>query len=593
MPQPPAYTRGYSFTGFSQYYPSNQQPGTQIDAEFNGVKSTLDAILANLILIQRDDGALKNSTVTMQTLASDVLTVLGGENGNWIPRGAWATQTAFAVGNVVAQGAQTYVCAIAHTSGVFANDLAAGNWVTIYSATASVVADGTITTAKVVDGNITSTKLSQTLDITGSFRAQGGLTGGTEIAGSYLIGAKAEAGNSNISIARTTRLQGFVGLLIGGGIGGTVWNLTQAPSKDDLNLYSSLSGITLSTFYNLGGVDWSGTQRITGSVLPLAGAGLELGYIAAVGTITAYDRGGSVYQPLRLAGSSVFMAAGGVDVITASSTGAAVNGALSVSGPITSGGNPIALPGAFSGLKIATIGASNYTSVITANAIALSTAAGATFIAKNVNVSPNITSVGANGIDTGSVSASTWYFVYVIYNPTTLAMAGLFSLSSTAPTLPAGFASFARVGAVRTDGSASKYFISTMQCGRRVQYVVQSTGNFIVPVTIASGAAGTYNASSYSPVAYPISSAIPPTACEVEFEIGCGTGGQVVGVSMTSGIAYAGGFGAVPPVPYNNVNNNSNSAAMVYRAFIQSGNIYYAGSGVYCYCYALGWEDNL
>lgn len=42
---------------------------------------------------------------------------------------AWATSTAYTQGAYVAQGGKIYVCVIAHTSGTFADDLAAGYWI--------------------------------------------------------------------------------------------------------------------------------------------------------------------------------------------------------------------------------------------------------------------------------------------------------------------------------------------------------------------------------------------------------------------------------------------------------------------------------
>jgi hypothetical protein len=41
---------------------------------------------------------------------------------------AWATATVYAVGDLVIQSSKIYQCLIAHTSGVFATDLAALNW---------------------------------------------------------------------------------------------------------------------------------------------------------------------------------------------------------------------------------------------------------------------------------------------------------------------------------------------------------------------------------------------------------------------------------------------------------------------------------
>lgn len=50
----------------------------------------------------------------------------------------------------------------------------------------------------------------------------------------------------------------------------------------------------------------------------------------------------------------------------------------------------------------------------------------------------NISTTGANGLDTGSVSTG-WYYLWLIKNPTNGQVRGLLSTSSTAPTLPSGF----------------------------------------------------------------------------------------------------------------------------------------------------------
>ena len=57
--------------------------------------------------------------------------------------------------------------------------------------------------------------------------------------------------------------------------------------------------------------------------------------------------------------------------------------------------------------------------------------------ATNVSVVINTTTTGANGLDTGSRAANTWYNIFLINNGTTTA--GLASLSATSPTLPTGY----------------------------------------------------------------------------------------------------------------------------------------------------------
>jgi hypothetical protein len=74
--QPPAYTPSHSFLADSATLP--YFPGQALDVEFNDVKKTTDAINANLKLIQRDDGALANGSVTYDSLASGIQLQLVG-----------------------------------------------------------------------------------------------------------------------------------------------------------------------------------------------------------------------------------------------------------------------------------------------------------------------------------------------------------------------------------------------------------------------------------------------------------------------------------------------------------------------------------
>jgi hypothetical protein len=59
------------------------------------------------------------------------------------------------------------------------------------------------------------------------------------------------------------------------------------------------------------------------------------------------------------------------------------------------------------------------------------------------------------GLDTGTVANNTPYYIFAIYNPTTLVSDILFSASRTSPTLPSGFTKKEYKGACHTDGSAN------------------------------------------------------------------------------------------------------------------------------------------
>lgn len=67
----------------------------------------------------------------------------------------------------------------------------------------------------------------------------------------------------------------------------------------------------------------------------------------------------------------------------------------------------------------------------------------------------DITVSGAGGLDTGAPANNTWYAVHIISNASGGLVSIIYSLSATAPTLPAGYTLFRRVGWVRRDGAGN------------------------------------------------------------------------------------------------------------------------------------------
>ena len=66
----------------------------------------------------------------------------------------------------------------------------------------------------------------------------------------------------------------------------------------------------------------------------------------------------------------------------------------------------------------------------------------------------NAATNGLNGLDTGSLAASTVYAVHLVSDPVTLqAIGAMISLSSTAPLMPFGYSAFRLIGYVTTDSS--------------------------------------------------------------------------------------------------------------------------------------------
>ena len=129
MSQPPKYIKNYSFSSFQSENPDTPLPANRLDQEFGVLAKSINQIIDNLKLIQRDDGALANGVVGKPQLDGILLSV-----GFSRPT-TWATATSYAVDAAVFQSSKLYVCLVAHTSGVFATDLAAAKWVFVVDLT--------------------------------------------------------------------------------------------------------------------------------------------------------------------------------------------------------------------------------------------------------------------------------------------------------------------------------------------------------------------------------------------------------------------------------------------------------------------------
>lgn len=328
MPQPTPYARQFSFTDHEAAAPTTPAPGTSTDAEFDAIAVTAAAVLANLLLIQRDDGALKNAIVTLDSMSPAALETLGA-GSRWTPLGAWVTATDYVATDVVSEGTATYVCAVDHTAAaLLATDVAAGKWVLLFDSAGNIPADGSVTTPKLADGAVTTPKIGFTsLDLTGSIRGQGGLAAGTAPAGA-LLHAKKAAGDVYGKVERTTDAQGAVGYQIIGV--GVTWTVEQALSSNDLTLRD---GATVrATFVSGGGFDLPGTLRAVVGAVPTAGNGAGIHFAANVGYLTSYDYGTTAWRDLKLRGKDVYLTAAGVDVLKATSTGVQITGTLTRNG---------------------------------------------------------------------------------------------------------------------------------------------------------------------------------------------------------------------------------------------------------------------
>lgn len=236
-------------------------------------------------------------------------------------------------------------------------------------------------------------------------------------------------------------------------------------------------------------------------------------------------------------------------------------------------------------------GAASGTSAIvmySADRVDMRDSAGRVYSARNVNVSINSATVGANGLDTGVLAASTWYAAWLIGNSSTGTVAGVLSLSSTGPVLPSGFTFKVRVGWVRTDAT-NKYPLSFLQAGRRVQYRVSGGSNVPSLPLMATGVQGTWNPSSPTWAAIAIASFAPPTAIAISLSLSnVYNVGSPVNVFVAPSNQYSGQQSTnPPPICYG----STMAMTMIQDMLIESPNVYAAANGAGFSMQCFGWED--
>jgi hypothetical protein len=122
MAYPSIYNVTYSYTGFQLGQGNNAFPGTQLDSDLAGLSSTIDGFAAFMERTIRSDGQLNNGIVTYDSLSPSLQTA------GLAPAAAWATGVSYLANVAAVQNSTLYRCLVAHTSGVFATDLAAGKW---------------------------------------------------------------------------------------------------------------------------------------------------------------------------------------------------------------------------------------------------------------------------------------------------------------------------------------------------------------------------------------------------------------------------------------------------------------------------------
>jgi hypothetical protein len=198
----------------------------------------------------------------------------------------------------------------------------------------------------------------------------------------------------------------------------------------------------------------------------------------------------------------------------------------------------------------------------------------------------DFTTTGAAGLDTGSLTTSTWYYTYYISNGTVLSCLG--SLSATSPSMPSGYTFSMRVGAISTDGSS--HFYNTLQKGKRAGYVMSGSGNTTAfPFTISGSTSG-WTAFQVTGNAY----GSPATATECIVELGTpATSNIAVAPSTHYNYGTLGSAAYENPAPVYLQVLASEVAATKTNILLESNSIYYQASAAGGHVDVVGWVDSV
>lgn len=252
--------------------------------------------------------------------------------------------------------------------------------------------------------------------------------------------------------------------------------------------------------------------------------------------------------------------------------------------------NLVGVSGAAKKLRVSTTGTSAVVTV-TADELIVESASNSYSTLRSVAVSPSFAAAGVNGLDVGAANnqaASTWHNVWVIWNATTVA--GLLSLSATAPTLPSGYTHKAWVAAVRTDGTANKYPLSFSKSGRYSQYKVAAGSNLLTLPLVASGIQGAINTPTYIPVS--VAPLVPPSASKIVIVATTGTGTGTLLVAPNNSFGASNSATNPPPLVVGQSGTGTTNTGFI-SMILESGSVYVAQQTSTNFTQVFGWEDDL
>lgn len=246
--------------------------------------------------------------------------------------------------------------------------------------------------------------------------------------------------------------------------------------------------------------------------------------------------------------------------------------------------------GARSNLAIGYTGTTGVVTV-TANALSLTNSSGLVVNLRSISLTATSGAItgGAGGLDMGSWAYSTWYNLFVIYNPTTSTSALLWSLSATAPTLPSGYTYFARIGANKTQSATNYWFLGATQYDKKLQLKPAAGSNVTSFPQVAYG-------TSSGAAAISISAYLPPTASHIQVLVGFAGGSSAAAYLFLASSLYGATLGNNAYV-YQITQGTSGLGAFANESSqsfaLESTSIYWNSNCSTSSIRITGWEDNL
>jgi hypothetical protein len=302
-------------------------------------------------------------------------------------------------------------------------------------------------------------------------------------------------------------------------------------------------------FYNFSIQEWD--TRSTTYYQPVSPSAATIAVSAASKTAGYYEY--CVVGPTTGAWSTI------TSTVTLTDTDGTPSYILGSSNPLASVNfpNPV---GFVNGLLVTTPASSTQTVAVSARQIVMTTPSGLVRTVAGLSATLNVsTGTGANKLDTGTVAASTIYYIWAISSGTTDAV--LASLSQTSPTMPSGYSYKKLVGFFKTNSGATiRPFIQNNDIG---QFINTSVDNLEIMFTGAFANIGTPTYNSVVAANY-----VSGAAVEIHMQLHSQGSG---GVQVAPNTAYGALGSANNPAPFSARNNGHRTVA---RMTIEDGNVY-------------------